>query len=1299
MMQYLRVAIFTLLILLCGLFVFMFTTFNAEHEVKLALDAYLKGDLSKAEQVLSKLNRQLPESKYHLLQSYIHQEEGSLHEASRELELAYDTHDKKRPDMLLLEIYVNQCVVAFRMENYQQLSTITREAEKKYHSKEWIQFFKGLDHYYNKQEYGSSIQLITSSKRKTHFNPWMKKSLKHVFDSLWEETLTAHCQVETGNYLSARQTLGNQTKRANAKQLEQIYLLLGMSYIKESQGKPAELVLPYHKLAFSYLEKLPLSSSLLQNEKTNILTVIKGTVNEIVQKERYDLLPFYSVILEKWKDFETLNNLSNLLITKINTSLKEEKWGQAESIAKMLSQMLRSTEGRKILSGRFREKIQSLIEEDDIKYLPRYWQIAQFFHPAPEDFRNEMSMLFEKKIFEELGSDDINLSATTTNLRIWKEISNNSDQRLAIAKRMLDVARSHWVIDGQEKKAFNILNSASNLPVVADKGKINKNIKECVETLYLTLLHDDQIDKLPLLLAANKQFQLESEVIYNEATIKEQYEKAKKYFNDDDLKSARKHLKWILTLSPGNQEARMLAAGVDYQLEDYPMALKHMNKLKTLPGYIEEPFAISLTLSKQYLVGYKKIRILEVRNPLKQESVLKLGLGFIKKEYWGEAANWLAKLPEDHMEAKVALAYVAAMQENWAQARGYLEDLEPAYSQTTHVKALMAFVKMNDEAVTSQDLDSLISDMLSSTRSSEEPAYSRTYGIFLDRNLSQMDPSYVAAIYYRDVKNDKKSYEHYINEISLPISEVLIEKGRLLIDASRLEEASEVLGRVIQSSDDNQTKSAATLLLASIQASSGDIIVTKKNLEMQLNDNPDNVNTRSAYVMALMELRLFQEAMNQLIHLRNESASVSKYHSTYIQCLVHNGHVDEAIKQAKAWIYKKTPLSIGEQLRIARILIKLEVPMIANEIIKKVRDPNKLSVEDKIVFLNLLVDGKLYEPALEFAESDKENLSQSEEGLDLLKRLYVNLSYYGKAFELVKETQTKAIALNYEDEFLFLIKKDPEQLKKRFYDLKKYRKESIKNISNLLFYVRKLTNLAPYTKGADALPKGYLKDELHEAYYLLQKMGEEHSELPEVQYLLGSLKGLLDENENAIQLYVKALQLDPSYSEAYKKLGIIYRNQGVLSKSIYSFKQATKYANDDAESWFELGKLYSSVQDMFEAKLAFANAVQLKPNESMGYIALGQVLMLLKNPEDAKLALIQAVKLDGTSIVAHELLLLCLYDKILISNEEDPEGIKILQSQVYQRLYDLDSERAKRIAQRLRIDAEALYEQPNLIRN
>lgn len=109
-------------------------------------------------------------------------------------------------------------------------------------------------------------------------------------------------------------------------------------------------------------------------------------------------------------------------------------------------------------------------------------------------------------------------------------------------------------------------------------------------------------------------------------------------------------------------------------------------------------------------------------------------------------------------------------------------------------------------------------------------------------------------------------------------------------------------------------------------------------------------------------------------------------------------------------------------------------------------------------------------------------------------------------------------------------------------------------------------------------------------------------------------KGQLDD---AITSYQKALKIKPDYAEAHNNLGIAQQEKYDLDDAITSFEAALQIAPNYADAYFNLGSALKEKGLLAKAILSFEKGLQFKPNHAEAHNHLGNTLQLSSRLEDA----------------------------------------------------------------------------------
>ena len=105
--------------------------------------------------------------------------------------------------------------------------------------------------------------------------------------------------------------------------------------------------------------------------------------------------------------------------------------------------------------------------------------------------------------------------------------------------------------------------------------------------------------------------------------------------------------------------------------------------------------------------------------------------------------------------------------------------------------------------------------------------------------------------------------------------------------------------------------------------------------------------------------------------------------------------------------------------------------------------------------------------------------------------------------------------------------------------------------------------------------------------------------------------------DEAQRAYLRALELDPTLSDAHLNLGKLYHDAGMLEKSEPHYRAAMKHAPDDAAPYFNLGVLLEDLQQPREAAKYYQEALERDPAFADAHYNLGLVLESLGKKKEA----------------------------------------------------------------------------------
>ena len=104
-------------------------------------------------------------------------------------------------------------------------------------------------------------------------------------------------------------------------------------------------------------------------------------------------------------------------------------------------------------------------------------------------------------------------------------------------------------------------------------------------------------------------------------------------------------------------------------------------------------------------------------------------------------------------------------------------------------------------------------------------------------------------------------------------------------------------------------------------------------------------------------------------------------------------------------------------------------------------------------------------------------------------------------------------------------------------------------------------------------------------------------------YLMGQI---LEEIEDKIEEYQKAIEINPDYYQAHLSLGNCYKAKGEIKKAIYHLKEVVRINPNHEETHRSLGEMvYGEQAKINEAIHHLKEVVRINPKDASSYVNLG----------------------------------------------------------------------------------------------
>jgi tetratricopeptide (TPR) repeat protein len=175
-------------------------------------------------------------------------------------------------------------------------------------------------------------------------------------------------------------------------------------------------------------------------------------------------------------------------------------------------------------------------------------------------------------------------------------------------------------------------------------------------------------------------------------------------------------------------------------------------------------------------------------------------------------------------------------------------------------------------------------------------------------------------------------------------------------------------------------------------------------------------------------------------------------------------------------------------------------------------------------------------------------------------------------------------------------------------------------------------NYRAHANLANALgPRG----DLDQARAHLERSVSIKPDVPETQYLLGSVLLKLGQWQDAADHLVRAVKLRPSYGEAHDNLGLTYLHLGQSARALKHSRRAVELQPDEPGAHLNLGLAYVVAEKADLATSAFCRALELKPDYAEAHNQLSRARLHQGRLDEAAAHSQKALDVKGNYADAH----------------------------------------------------------------
>ena len=143
------------------------------------------------------------------------------------------------------------------------------------------------------------------------------------------------------------------------------------------------------------------------------------------------------------------------------------------------------------------------------------------------------------------------------------------------------------------------------------------------------------------------------------------------------------------------------------------------------------------------------------------------------------------------------------------------------------------------------------------------------------------------------------------------------------------------------------------------------------------------------------------------------------------------------------------------------------------------------------------------------------------------------------------------------------------------------------------------------------------------------------SDSPVYYNALGIVYSELKQYKKALDIYRKIIKYSPKTAEPFFNIGLVHYNQGDFSSAIDAFKQAISVNNKWTDAYIGLGDIYLKQGQLSQSEQEYKNALQVKSDSIGALMGLGKVYLRQGDTDKARPVLEQVIKIQKDYTEAH----------------------------------------------------------------
>jgi tetratricopeptide (TPR) repeat protein len=126
----------------------------------------------------------------------------------------------------------------------------------------------------------------------------------------------------------------------------------------------------------------------------------------------------------------------------------------------------------------------------------------------------------------------------------------------------------------------------------------------------------------------------------------------------------------------------------------------------------------------------------------------------------------------------------------------------------------------------------------------------------------------------------------------------------------------------------------------------------------------------------------------------------------------------------------------------------------------------------------------------------------------------------------------------------------------------------------------------------------------------------------------GNAYSSLNQFQDAIKNYTKAIEIDPEYASAYSNRGLAYSDLNQFQEAIKDYTKAVEIDPELAQAYYNRGLAYSDLNQFQQAINDYTKAIEIDPEDASAYSNRGNAYSSLNQFQDAIKDYTKAIEID-----------------------------------------------------------------------